>query len=395
MTARFARCLATFALAAAALSAAETIKLVSSLPHTGSAGGQANSIVNGIRMAIDEAGGEVAGFRIEHVQMDDASPERGQWDPSVESANADKAIADPDVMAYIGTFNSGAAKIAMPKLNAAGLAMISPANTYTGLTKPGKGAANEPAVYRPSGAVTYFRVVPADDIQGLVGAQWAQDMGAKKVYVLHDKELYGQGLADVFKASAEKLGLQVVGFDGINSKEPNYRSLVTKIKIKRPDLVYFGGTTQTNGGQIAKDLVAGGLDVKYLVPDGCYESAFIEAAGGATLEGRCYLTFGGVPADQLTGKGKEFYDAYVRRFGGQPEAYAVYGYECARVALEGVRRAATKDRRAIVAAIAGLQDFPGTLGTWSFDANGDTTLTVMSGNTVKDGRFAFVKLLGR
>src|SRR4051812_41814716 len=112
--------LACLLIAATAAPGADTVKLVSSLPHTGSAGGQANSIVNGIRLAIDEAGGEVAGFKIEHVQYDDASPERGQWDPSVEAANAEKAIADGDVMAYIGTFNSGAAKIAMPKLNAAG-----------------------------------------------------------------------------------------------------------------------------------------------------------------------------------------------------------------------------------------------------------------------------------
>ncbi|MBA3846170.1 MAG: branched-chain amino acid ABC transporter substrate-binding protein [Planctomycetes bacterium] len=378
----------------ASLHAGETITLVSSLPHTGSAGGQANSIVNGIRMAIDEVGGEVAGFALTHLQLDDATPERGQWDPNAEDTNARNAIANPDAMVYIGTFNSGAAKIAMPKLNAAGLAMISPANTYTGLTKPGKGAANEPAVYRPSGAVTYFRVVPADDIQGLVGAQWAKEMGAKKAYVLHDKELYGQGLAAVFRASAEKLGIEVVGYDGINSKEPNYRSLVTKIRIKGADTVYFGGTTQTNGGQIAKDLVAGGLDVKYIVPDGCYETAFIEAAGAA-LEGRCFLTFGGVPPEELTGGGKAFVDAYVAKFGGLPEAYAVYGYECARVAIDAIRRAGVKDRAAIVAAIAATRDFPGALGTWSFDENGDTSMTVMSGNTVKDGKFVFVKLLGQ
>ena len=115
----------------------------------------------------------------------------------------------------IGTFNSGAAKISMPKLNDAGLAMVSPANTAAELTKPGMGDASEPAIYRPSGKVTYFRVVPADDIQGAAGAQWAKDLGAKRVYVLHDREVYGQGVASVFKASAVKLGLDVVGFEGI------------------------------------------------------------------------------------------------------------------------------------------------------------------------------------
>lgn len=234
-----------------------TIKIISSLPHTGSANAQTMTMVNGIKLAIEEVGGKVGEFSIVYEPWDDASPERGQWDPAVEAANADKAVADPDIMAYIGTYNSGAAKIAMPKLNQAGLLMISPANTWPGLTKPGVGEPNEPMVYRPSGKVTYFRVVPADDIQGLVAAQWAQEMNCNKVFILHDRELYGQGVASMFQKTAKKIGLQVLGYEGIDPKASNYRSLVTKMKQKRPDLVYFGGTTQTNAGQIAKDLRAG------------------------------------------------------------------------------------------------------------------------------------------
>lgn len=383
------------AISLSAVDSAGVIKIVSSLPRTGSANGQTTSIVNGIRMAIEEANSTVAGYSLAYEDWDDASAARGQWDGVVEAANADKAIKDPDVMVYIGTFNSGAAKISMPKLNAAGLAMISPANTHTGLTKGGipGSEANEPAVYRPSGKVTYFRVVPADDIQGSLGAKWAKELGTHKVYVLHDRELYGQGLAEVFKSSCEKLGLDVVGFEGINPKDANYRTLVTKIKLKGAELVYFGGTTQNNGGQIAKDLVAGGVDVKFMVPDGCYETAFIEAAGAANVEGRTFITFGGLPPEEMTGGGKTFFDNYVAKFGARPEAYAVYGYECARVAIDAMKRAGKKDRRAIIDAIAATKDFPGALGTWSFDANGDSTLSLMSGSSVTNGKFKFVKLL--
>lgn len=371
------------------------IKLVSSLPRTGSANAQSTTIVNGIRMAIDEVGGKVGEFTIEYEDWDDASPQRGQWDPALESSNADRAIKDPDVMAYIGTYNSGAAKIAAPKLNAAGMAMVSPANTYPGLTKPGTGEANEPDVYRPSGKVTYFRVVPADDIQGKVAAQWANEMGVKRAYVLHDRELYGRGIADVFKANAEMLGITVVGYDGIDPKAANFRSLVIKIKNENVDLVYFGGTTQTQAGQIAKDLVAGGLNVKFMVPDGCFEQAFIESAGAESLNGRAYITFGGVPAKELTGKGAEFYAAYKAKYNSEPEGYAVYGYEAGRVVIDAIARAGKKDRGAILEALGGVKDFQGALGTWSFDPNGDTTLTTMSGNTVENGEFKFVKLLGQ
>ncbi|MGD1020156.1 MAG: branched-chain amino acid ABC transporter substrate-binding protein [Verrucomicrobiia bacterium] len=370
------------------------IKIVSSLPRTGSATAQAQTMVNGIRMAIEEAGGKVGDFTIAYEDWDDASPERGQWDPAVEAANAQKAVQDPDIMAYIGTYNSGAAKIAMPILNKASLVMVSPANTYPGLTKPGTGEANEPQVYRPSGKINYFRVVPADDIQGEVAAEWAKELGVKKVFVLHDRELYGKGVADVFKRACGRLGIQVVGYEGIDPKAANYRSLVTKIKSTDADMVYFGGTTQTNAGQIAKDLVAGGAKVKLMVPDGCREQALIESAGKDNLDDRTYVTFGGLPPSQLQGRGKEFYENYKKKYNAEPEAYAVYGYEAARVVLEGIKRAGKKDRAAITDAIASLRDFDGVLGKWSFDQNGDTSLKVMAVEEVKDGKFTPVKIVG-
>src|SRR5262249_36135100 len=103
----------------------------------------------------------------------------------------------------------------------------------------------------------------------------------------------------------------------------------------------------------------------------------------------------GVPADRLTGKGKDFYEHYKKAFNAEPEGYAAYGYEAANVVLEGVKRTGKKDRAAVLSAIAGLKDFEGALGTWSFDENGDTSLKTMSGNTVKAGAFEFVKLLGQ
>ena len=350
-------------------------------------------MVNGIRMAVDEAAGKAGPFKVVYEDWDDASPERGAWDPAVEASNADKAIKDADVMVYIGTYNSGAAKISMPKLNQASVAMVSPANTWPGLTKPGIGEPNEPKVYRPSGKVTYFRVVPADDLQGLLAARWSKELGAQKVFIVHDGELYGKGIALMFRKSAGPLGLTIQGFEQLDIKASNYKSLATKIRQLGPDIVYFGGTTQSNAGQLIKDLVASGLTSKFMVPDGCFENAFIDSAGKENLEGRVFITFGGVPADRLTGKGKDFYENYKKRFNVEPEGYAAYGYESAKVAIDAIARAGKKDRAAIVAALASTKDFTGALGTWSFDENGDTTMKTMSGNTVKNGAFEFLKVL--
>jgi branched-chain amino acid transport system substrate-binding protein len=372
------------------------IKIVSSMPRTGSAKAQTDTIVNGIRLALDEAGNRVGDFKIVYADLDDATAAAGQWTAEKETSNAKRAARDPDVMVYIGTYNSGAAKIAMPILNRAGLLMISPANTATGLTKPGKGDRGEPEMYRPTGKINYVRVVPADDLQGSLSAVWAKELGARRVYVLDDNEVYGKGIATTFADTCQDLGLELLGQESIDSKAQEFKSLMTAIRETRPDLIYFGGTTQSKGGQVAKDMVAAGLDCKIMVPDACFEEALIESAGAENLNNRCYATFGGLPPDALTGRGKQFVEKYRARFETTPQAYAIYGYEAAKVALEAIRRAGKKDRGAIVAACLAIRDFDqGALGTWSFDENGDTTLTTISGSIVRDGKFHFVKQLGQ
>jgi len=364
-----------------------TIKIVSSLPRTGSSKGQTDTIVNAMKMAFDEANYQAGGFTIAYEDMDDATPARGAWDAGKEAENANKAVNDADVMVYLGTFNSGAAKVAIPVLNRSSLVMISPANTYPGLTKPGKGEPNEPDIYYPTGVRNYARVVPADDLQGAVAANWAKTLGATNVYILDDTELYGHGLAQVFADTAGKIGLNVLGGpEGIDSKASDYRALATKIRGQNPDLVYFGGITQNNAGKLFKDLRSVlGNDVKLMGPDGIYEQAFIDDSGDAG-EG-VYITFGGIGASKLTGKGADWYQAYKAKYGGEPEGYASYGYESAKVALDAIGRAGTKDREAIRAAVMATSNFSGVLGTWSFDPNGDTSLTTMSGRQIVNGKF--------
>jgi branched-chain amino acid transport system substrate-binding protein len=344
---------------------------------------------------LEEAEWQAGGFKIEYSDWDDATAAAGQWTAEAEIANAQRAVLDPDVMIYLGTYNSGAAKISMPSLNRAGLLMLSPVNTWPGLTKPDRGDPGEPDVYRPTGRITFARVVPTDDLQGPLGADWARELGARRVYVLDDAEVYGRGIATLFAARCRENGLTVLGHESIDAKAQEFKSLMTTVKSLAPDLVYFGGTTQSRAGQVAKDMAAVALVCKLMVPDACMEDAFIRAAGEANLNGRCYVTFGGLPPQHLTGKGREFVEKYQSRYGMMPEAYAIYGYEAGKVALAAIERAGKKDRRAVIDACLSIRDFDrGALGIWSFDANGDSTLRTLSGSVVKDGKFAFVKLLG-
>jgi len=145
------------------------IKIYSSMPRTGASKGLTDSITNGIKMAFDEAGNKVGTYNLRYEDLDDATAAKGNWDAAKEADNANRAVNDAQVMAYIGTFNSGAASVSIPILCKANLAMISPANTYPGLTKPGKGEADEPDKFYQGCQRNYVRVIPADDLQGVAG----------------------------------------------------------------------------------------------------------------------------------------------------------------------------------------------------------------------------------
>lgn len=379
---------------APAISTDGDVIIASSLPMTGSSLGQTQTIVNSIQLALDEIDSKVCDGKmtVGFQTYDDATAAAGKWDPAQVTSNSNKIAGDEKIVAVIGTFNSGAAKLAVPIFNPANLVMVSPANTYPGLTKPGTGEKNEPDTYYPSGKRNFTRVVPADDLQGSAAANWTKTLGATKVYILDDQELYGKGIADVYEKTAESIGLEVLGREGINAKASDYRAVMNKIKDLGPDLIYFGGITQNNAGQLIKDMRNVGMtEVKFMGPDGINEQALIDAAG-KDAEG-VYATFGGIPPKELTGKGKEWYDAYKAKFNSEPEPYAAYGYEAAEVVLNAIGEVCEADRDKVREAVLATKDFPGLLGTWSFDENGDTTSTKMSGSVVKDGKWEFAETL--
>jgi len=359
------------------------IKIYTSWPMQGAMLPEGTGMKNGVDLAIAQNGGVAGGFCLEVVNLDDASPQTGKWDGAVEAENANKAVSDPDAMVYIGTYNSGAAKVSMTITQRAHMAMVTPANTYPGLTKKAGAAPGEPEMYRPLGIVSYFRVPPADDIQGTVGARWAKKLGHKKVFILNDQELYGKGIADVFEAEAKKIGMQVLGNEGIDYKQPDQKPILTKIRASGADLVYMGAVVETGAQTVIrqmKDLGMTSPKVKFMGPDGLYEEELLKAATCQAAQAvDMRITFASLPFDHLQGKGAEIYKLYKDKYKKEPTSYALYSWEAAQVTIDAIKRAGEKDREKIRAAIAQTKNFDGLNGKWSFDANGDTTLDVMSG----------------
>jgi branched-chain amino acid transport system substrate-binding protein len=338
-------------------------------------------------MALEEHQNRVGGASVVYEDLDDAAA-NGAWDGPTEAANASRAVNDPDVMVYLGTYNSGAARASIPILCQANLAMISPSNTYPGLTKQlPRNAPNEPDVYYPDCKRNYARLAATDDLQGANAAVFARQNGATRAYVLRDSDQYGQILADAFAATATRIGLQVVvDLEATDAVVGGHLALAEKVRQSGADVVYWGGFLNDRGGGLWQNLRSTlGNDVTLLGGDGINTPIFLNATGWAA-EGT-YATFPGVPAAALTGKGADWYRRYKSQFLGEPDPYVAYAYEAMNVALAAIERAGIKDRSAIRDAIFATRNYDGILGKWSFNPTGDTTLTMMAVSQVRNGRW--------
>jgi branched-chain amino acid transport system substrate-binding protein len=371
------------------------INLYSSWPMTGASDQLGGDMAAAVQFAVEIWGGAAGGFAINYEAMDDGlAANNGSWDAAKEAENATKVVNDPDAVVYIATYNSGAAEVSIPITNEAGLAQISPANTAVQITK--ENVANPegyPGVLYPSGTRNYFRVVPADDLQGGASANFAYtELESRNVYILHDNQTYGKGVASVFQETFESLGGTVAGFEAFNPDAPEYQALVTKIANEGPDLVYLGAIVNLNASKLLQDLrdVLPADEVDFVGPDGLVNQAFIDGAGDAA-EG-AYITFGGLPADQLQGVGHTWYEQFKARIGHEPDAYSIYAFECAVASLQAIEQVG-KDRPGLITTLAGIEGFRGLIGEWSFTETGDTTATTISMNKVIDGQITFQEVI--
>mgnify|MGYP006163666715 FL=1 len=377
-------------------SAATTLYISSDLPKQGGSADQSASTNKAIKLLLKQRNNKAGKFTIKFREYDNSTAAKGSWDDAQCAKNAQAHVAARDEVAVMGTYNSGCAKIIVPILNQdpkGPMVMVSNANTNPGLTKawdPG-----EPEKYYPTGLRNYYRVVTTDDNQGNAAAEFANSIGIKKVYVLNDRQTYGQGVARAFTAAAKKLGINVLSpgdaGEGWDDKAPNYEALFNKIKKLNPDMVYVGGIFDLNGGQLVKDKVkylGDNNKVKFMMPDGFtgYPDflALPEAQGA-------YLSFTGLSIDQFPkgGAAEKFQADYLAEYGEAPtSSFSVYGAAAAQVILaaiaasDGSRKSIFEAMKTVV--IPASESVVGT--ELKFDANGDIlskdiTILIVKDNT--------------
>ena len=365
------------------------IHVYSSLPLGGTNTPQTTAMVEQIKATLD--GQKVGNFTIKYTSLDDSSAAKnGDWDGTVETSNANTAANDPDAMVYIGTYNSGAAKLSIPILNGACLVMLSPANSYPGLTKAVDGvtAQGEPDSYYPGGYRNYSRVINTDDNQGGASAEWAQSLGFKKAYVIDDGQTYGQGIGRAWAQHFGAIGGTVVSANGSSEsydpKATDFQALAQKIKDSGADVVFVGAITGQGTAKLWKDIKAALPNIQMFAPDGVNEKPWYDGTGAAG-DGT-YLTFGGVDISQLQGSGATWAADYATAHGGnQPPFYATYAKAAAQVVLAALTKAGSNDRLAVLQAIMGTSGVDTVIGPTTFDPNGDAKGGVISSYQVTKG----------
>jgi branched-chain amino acid transport system substrate-binding protein len=352
LTSRFFNVLVVALIAVVVIAGCEkkekVIKIGIAGPMTGPDAKMGTDFRQGASIAIEEwnALGGVMGKKVEAVIEDDQS------DPKQAVAVANK-IVNEGAIGIIGHFNSSCSIPASDVYERAGTPMITPASTNPLLTERGyKGV---------------FRVCGTDNQQGRVAARFVREkLKLKKVAVLHDKTTYGQGLADIFKDALGE-GIEVVYYGGITRGDKDFKTVLTSMKQKDPQLIFYGGI-YADAGLLVKEAREISMKVPFMSGDGTIDQKFIEIAGNKAAEGT-YLTFSPDPAHIPAAAG--FIEKYTKKY-GDLGPYSIYAYAAVNILLDAVKEAGMTDAKAVIAKIR-AKEFPTALGKIMFNEKGDVS----------------------
>lgn len=324
---------------------------------------------NGARMAIDDLNTQnivIGGKKIkwELVAEDDAA------DPKQGTAAAQK-LCDAKVAGVAGHLNSGTTIPASKVYNDCGIPHVTPSATNPNLTKPG---------YK-----TTFRLLANDNALGAGLAFYAADgLKLKTVAIIDDRTAYGQGVAEVFKNTAKSKGMTIVDEQFTTDKAVDFMAILTAIKAKNPDAVFYGGMDPQAGPMLRQMEQLGLTKAKYFGGDGiCTQDLIKQAAGAKTLE-NVICAEGGASLDKMPG-GKAWKARYDAKYPGQFQVYSPYVYDAVMVLVDAMKRAKSVDPKVYTAEI-GKTNYKGITTTVQFEPNGELKNPAMTLYTYKDGK---------
>ena len=356
-------------------------------PLSGDLSAVGNGIKNGAELAIKQANakGTVKGYTLKLSAEDDTAK------ADVGATVAAKLVSDASVIGIVGPLNSSVAKSVAPVMASANITLISPSNSGVDLT--GRGAlvtgGTQTRPYK-----SYFRVCATDDIQGPFGAKFVTGTLMKKtIAIVHDKKAYGQGLAEAFAKEAAKDGATVLKTETINPGDTDFSATISKIKVQKPDFLFYGGE-YPEASLLTKQMKAAGLKIPLMGGDGVDAADYIKIAG-MSAEGD-FATALGAPTNTLPSAKTFLTDYAAAKYADPADPYGAAAYDAANAIISALAKAtaAGKSGQALrdeVTKNVQASDFDGATGRISFDQFGDTNNKVLTVYSVKSAKFVAVK----
>jgi ABC-type branched-subunit amino acid transport system substrate-binding protein len=355
--------------------------VASDLPLQGDSRSQATQMAQAISYVLRTHRFRAGRFRIAYQSCDDALPAVGRFDPGRCAANGRAYARNPDLVAVIGSYNSGCTSEMLATLNRAkggAVPVISPVNSGRGLTRTGRGIPPDllGELY-PTGRRNFVRVFPTDDLQGAALAEFARYRGRRRAFVVEDRgfEDYTVLIADAFVARAKRLGLAVVGRAPWEAAQRSYAALARRIRARRADAVLVSGLLDNNGPRLVRDLRAAlGRDVDLLGTDGMGPPGDLARKTGTAALGMFIVT-GGVPTARLPAPGRRFVRAFARTQPSEKvDIFSVYAAQATETLVDAIGRS-DGTRASILAELFKTRQPGGLIGDVRFDRQGDIALS--------------------
>jgi len=391
---------------------ATTLTVYSDLPLLGPDGPQMSAVVDGEILALYNAGGHVGRL---HVSLDslndyaDASvsdpllpdPLRS---PSLQiGQSAHVASSDLSTVAYIGDYDSAATAISLPLNNQNEVLQVSPGSSYVGFTDANAAdQVGEPRVFYPYGQRTFARLDPSDLAEAKATVGWLQSLGVRRLALLSDSSNpgYDSAIAELAGVDARAAGIAVVarqgGVDTQTLTRAGAQRVAASVAAAHPDAVLFGGVANAGAEQLWVALHAAAPALKLFAPSTLATSTFLGALGAAAAA--TYVTSPILEPGQYPAAAQRVFAQYRRTFGLAPSAYVLYGYDAMNDILAAVARAGRRaaQRSVLLAAFfaLGREGFRGTLGNYTINADGDSSLARFDGYKVgARGQLVFARAI--
>ena len=368
-----------------------TLRIYVSQPTTGGRGG--DDTIRAVRIAVANQGSRIGPAEVEVVGLNDAF-DHGSFDPGLVEANARQAASDPATIAYIGEFDSGGTELAMPILNRAGILHVSSGSTAVRLTRPSPRLGER---LRPTGIRTFARVVPNDTVQAAALTEFMQEETVDKVFVVDDRGTYGLGLKKYFERLAGPAGIEIIGREAA-TRRTDVVSLAERIDRSGADAMLYAGSDLEIGLDLFEAINRASVHVKLFGGDGISLSGFLEKLGDVELD--TYITAPMLPGGNYAISGESFFETFAERYGEPAQPMSIFSYEAGDSIMDAIRTGASGDiatqpisilRKDTRDEYFSISERPSALGSYSIDANGDTTLTFYGAYRVEGGQL----VLGR